>query len=173
MLRQIELADAAPESAAHRLTIVFAGAGFAGVEAIADESLGSKRRSLLDDLCASDMQQVDLKLSDQRRSLEANAESIRAADRRLRELTEQIEELGDVKAKCDALPASGSRERTPEFQSASRQKQANAKEASRLTALIETLTRLGEELPSTVANAAAPLQSRCGSSFVGKHTARN
>jgi NADH:quinone reductase (non-electrogenic) len=31
VLRQIELADAAPESAAHRLTFVFAGAGFAGV----------------------------------------------------------------------------------------------------------------------------------------------
>jgi len=36
VLRQIELADAAPESAARRLTFVFAGAGFAGVEAIAE-----------------------------------------------------------------------------------------------------------------------------------------
>jgi NADH dehydrogenase len=36
VLRQIELADAAPESAARRLTFVFAGAGFAGVEALAE-----------------------------------------------------------------------------------------------------------------------------------------
>ena len=36
VLRQIELADAAPDSAARRLTFVFAGAGFAGVEAIAE-----------------------------------------------------------------------------------------------------------------------------------------
>jgi NADH:ubiquinone reductase (H+-translocating) len=36
VLRQIELADAAPESAERRLTFVFAGAGFAGVEAIAE-----------------------------------------------------------------------------------------------------------------------------------------
>jgi NADH dehydrogenase len=36
VLRQIELADAAPESAAHRLTFVIAGAGFAGVETIAE-----------------------------------------------------------------------------------------------------------------------------------------
>jgi NADH dehydrogenase len=36
VLRQIELADAAPESAARRLTFVIAGAGFAGVEAIAE-----------------------------------------------------------------------------------------------------------------------------------------
>ncbi|HZB75222.1 MAG TPA: NAD(P)/FAD-dependent oxidoreductase [Solirubrobacteraceae bacterium] len=36
VLRQIELADAAPSSAGRRLTFVFAGAGFAGVEALAE-----------------------------------------------------------------------------------------------------------------------------------------
>jgi NADH:ubiquinone reductase (H+-translocating) len=36
VLRQIELADAVPESAAQRLTFVLAGAGFAGVEAVAE-----------------------------------------------------------------------------------------------------------------------------------------
>jgi NADH dehydrogenase len=36
VLRQIELADAAPDSAPRRLTFVFAGAGFSGVEAIAE-----------------------------------------------------------------------------------------------------------------------------------------
>jgi NADH:quinone reductase (non-electrogenic) len=36
VLRQIELADAAPEQAARRLTFVFAGAGFAGVEVLAE-----------------------------------------------------------------------------------------------------------------------------------------
>ena len=36
VLRQIELADAAPASAERRLTFVFAGAGFAGVEALAE-----------------------------------------------------------------------------------------------------------------------------------------
>jgi NADH dehydrogenase len=36
VLRQIELADAAPEDAPRRLTFVFAGAGYAGVEAIAE-----------------------------------------------------------------------------------------------------------------------------------------
>jgi NADH dehydrogenase len=36
VLRQIELADAAPETAAQRLTFVFAGAGFAGVETVAE-----------------------------------------------------------------------------------------------------------------------------------------
>ena len=36
VLRQIELADADPDSAGRRLTFVFAGAGFAGVETIAE-----------------------------------------------------------------------------------------------------------------------------------------
>ena len=36
VLRQIELADAAPEDAPRRLTFVFAGAGYAGVETIAE-----------------------------------------------------------------------------------------------------------------------------------------
>jgi NADH:ubiquinone reductase (H+-translocating) len=43
VLRQIELADAAPESAARRLTFVLVGAGFAGVEAVAE------LRELVDD----------------------------------------------------------------------------------------------------------------------------
>ena len=36
MLRQLDLADAAPETAERRLTFVFAGAGFAGVEVLAE-----------------------------------------------------------------------------------------------------------------------------------------
>lgn len=38
VLRQIELADAAPHTAARRLTFVVAGAGFSGVEAVAEVS---------------------------------------------------------------------------------------------------------------------------------------
>jgi NADH dehydrogenase len=47
VLRQIELADAAPDQAQRRLTFVFAGAGFAGVEALAelqDLAAGALRR---------------------------------------------------------------------------------------------------------------------------------
>ena len=36
VLRQLDLADAAPETAERRLTFVFAGAGFAGVEVLAE-----------------------------------------------------------------------------------------------------------------------------------------
>ncbi len=120
------------------------------IEGIADESLGSKRRTLLDDLCATELQQVHLTLSDQRRLLEANAETIKATERKIRELTEQMEELGDVKAKLDALPPAGKKEGTPEFQSISKQKQFNEKELAGLTNAIQRLKSLGEELPRLV-----------------------
>jgi energy-coupling factor transporter ATP-binding protein EcfA2 len=120
------------------------------IEGIADESLGSKRRTLLDDLCASEMQQIHLTLSDQRRSLEANAESIKASKRKISELTEQMEELGDVKSKLAALPPADKREGTPEFQSASKQKQMNDREDKNLAATVQTLQRLGGELSTIV-----------------------
>jgi energy-coupling factor transporter ATP-binding protein EcfA2 len=120
------------------------------IEAIADESLGSKRRALLDDLCATELQQVHLTLSDQRRLLEANAETIKATERKIRELTEQMEELGDVKAKLDALPPASKKEGTPEFQSISQQKQINEKEIAGLTNAMQKLRSLGEELPRLV-----------------------
>lgn len=120
------------------------------IEGIADESLGSKRRTLLDDLCATELQQVHLTLSDQRRLLEANAEAIKATERKIRELTEQMEELGDVKSKLDALPPAGKKEGTPEFQSISKQKQFNAKELAGLTNAMQKLRSLGEELPRLV-----------------------
>ena len=127
------------------------------IEGIADESLGSKRRSLLDDLCASEMQQIFLSLSDQNRSLEANAESIKATERNVHELTEQMEELGDVKAKLEALPPADKREGTPEFQSASKQKQLNEREASGLNGALRKLTQLGEELPLLISQSSTQI----------------
>lgn len=120
------------------------------IEGIADESLGSKRRTLLDDLCASELQQVHLTLSDQRRLLEANAEAIKATERKLREIAEQMEELGDVKAKLEALPPAGKKEGTPEFQAISKQKQLNDKEHVGLAKAIQALKTLSEELPRLI-----------------------
>ena len=123
------------------------------IEEIADESLGSKRRTLLDDLCAAELQQVHLTLSDQRRLLEANAESIKATDRKIREIVEQTEELGDVKAKLEALPPAGKKEGSPDFQSISKQKQINDKELAGLTTAMEKLKILTDELPRLVSRA--------------------
>lgn len=120
------------------------------IEGIADESLGSKRRTLLDDLCETELQEVRLTLSDQRRLLEANAETTKATERKIRELTEQMEELGDVNAKLNALPPVGKKEGTPEFQSISKQKQLNEKEHAGLSNAIQKLRGLGEELSRLV-----------------------
>lgn len=123
------------------------------VEGIADESLGSKRRNLLDDLCPAEMHEVHLKLADQRRALESNAESIKALERKLRELSEQMEELGDVKAKLEALPPTTKKEGTPEFQAVSTQKLFNDKEVRALSASLLALRGLADELPRTIGRA--------------------
>ena len=60
------------------------------IESIADESLGGKRRTLLDELCAADMQRVQLELGDQRRKLEANTDAIKAVQHRIADLGEQM-----------------------------------------------------------------------------------
>src|SRR6267154_2146736 len=73
------------------------------IEAIADEVLGQKRRNLLDELCSEQMRTIQLSLAESTRALDANADRIRAAQRTIQDLTEQIEELGDVRAQLSAL----------------------------------------------------------------------
>lgn len=73
-------------------------------EAIANETLGEKRRGLLDDLREEELRNIMLTLGESRRALEANADTISASQRTLHDLTEQIEEMGDVRAKLAALP---------------------------------------------------------------------
>lgn len=122
------------------------------IEGIADETLGSKRRSLLDDLRASEMHEIHLALSGHARSLEANAESIRAITRAISELAEQVEELGDVDAKLAALPPSSDHPGTPAFQEASKQKQLNERESVRLSAVVQRVKRFDAELETLVAD---------------------
>ena len=120
------------------------------IEAIADESLGGKRRALLDELCAADMQRIQLALGDQRRTLEANADAIKALRNRIANQKEQIEELGDVKARYDALPAVTAQAATPEFQNASKQRDANDREEAALRAALDAIAQLRTALPAAV-----------------------
>ena len=57
------------------------GYSSAEIEEIADESLGEKRRALLDELRGEEFRAILLTLADQRRALEANADAIRATER--------------------------------------------------------------------------------------------
>ena len=74
------------------------------IEDIANETLGQKRRGLLDELRGEELRAVFLTISDARRALEANADGAKASRRAIRDLTEQIEEIGDARARLAALP---------------------------------------------------------------------
>ena len=115
------------------------------IEAIADEVLGEKRRNLLDELRSEQMRDIQLSLAESARALEANADRIRAAQRTISDLTEQMEELGDVRARLSALPASD-RDSTADFVQLSRQQQLNQREIGRLDAADRDLSKLEQTL---------------------------
>lgn len=129
------------------------------IEGIADESLGAKRRTLLDDLCTTEMQQIQLELADHRRALEANADAIRSAERRLTDLAEQAEEIGDAASRLAALPPSTTREGSPEFQDASRQRQCNEREVAGLRRATDALEKLRDELTASLGTAKTRLSA--------------
>lgn len=74
------------------------------IEDIADESLGGKRRALLDSLETEQLREIELSLGNHRRALESNADQIRAMRQVVINLSEQIEELTPVRARLAALP---------------------------------------------------------------------
>ncbi len=127
------------------------------IEAIADESLGNKRRSLLDELCTAEMQRIQLTLADLRRALEANADSIVAAHRQIADFTEQIEELGDVRARLKALPPMGDDLATPEFQKADRQRRSNKRENNAIAQALDALSVFRNDLLEAIARARSNL----------------
>ena len=113
------------------------------IEAIADEVLGQKRRALLDELRSEQMRTIHLSLAESARTLDANADLIRTTQRSIQDLTEQAEELGDVRAHLNALPPSD-HESTAEFVRASRQQQLNQRETSKLDAFDRDLGSLDQ-----------------------------
>ncbi len=101
------------------------------IEAIADEVLGQKRRSLLDELRSDQMRTIQQSLAESARTLDANADHIRTTQRRIQDLTEQTEELGDVRARLGVL-APSDREPSGDFIRLSRQQQLNQREITKL-----------------------------------------
>jgi chromosome segregation ATPase len=115
------------------------------IEAIADEVLGQKRRNLLDELRSEQMRTIHLSLAESARELDANADRIRAAQRTIQDLTEQTEELGDVRARLSAL-APSDREPTADFVRLSRQQQLNQREITKLDTADRDLGTLSQTL---------------------------
>jgi DNA repair exonuclease SbcCD ATPase subunit len=115
------------------------------IEAIADEALGDKRRNLLDELRSEQMRTVHMSLAESTRALETNADRIRTAQRTIVDLTEQMEELGDVRAGLSAL-APSDRESSADFVRLSRQQQLNQREIAKLDSADRDLKTLGQSL---------------------------
>jgi energy-coupling factor transporter ATP-binding protein EcfA2 len=115
------------------------------IESIADEVLGQTRRNLLDELRSERMLTISLSLAEGARALDANADRIRTARRTIQNLTEQIEELGDARARLRAL-APSDREPTADFVQLSRQQQLNQREIAKLESADRNLRTLGQAL---------------------------
>ena len=113
------------------------------IEEIADEVLGQKRRNLLDELRGEQMRTIHLSLAESARALEANADRVRMAQRTIDDLTEQIEELGDVRGHLSAL-APSDRESAEDFVRLSRQQQLDQREIAKLDAADRDLRTLGQ-----------------------------
>lgn len=106
------------------------------IESIADDSFGDKRRSLLDELESGELTQIHLAVAEHCRALQANADRIRATSRLTNDLTEQIEELGDVRARLAALPPAIEGADNQQILKAARQHQLNIEEARFVEAAI-------------------------------------
>jgi len=115
------------------------------IEAIADEALGQKRRGLLDELRSEQMRNIQMSLAESSRALEANADRIRTSRRSIDDLTEQIEEFGDVRVRLSAI-APSDRESSGDFVQLSRQQQMDQREIAKLDSADRDLKTLGETL---------------------------
>jgi len=129
------------------------------IEAIADEVLGQARRKLLDELRSEQMRTIQLSLAESARALDANADRIRSAQRTIQNLTEQIEELGDVRARLSAL-APSDRESAADFVRLSRQQQLNQREVTRLDTADRDLRTLGQTLDQLKKEAQVAFKAR-------------
>jgi energy-coupling factor transporter ATP-binding protein EcfA2 len=115
------------------------------IEAIADEVLGQKRRSLLDELRSEQMHTIQQSLAESARALDANADRIRTTQRTIQDLTEQTEELGDVRGRLSVL-APSDREPSGDFIRLSRQQQLNQREITKLDTADRDLKTLDRTL---------------------------
>ena len=127
----------------------------AEIETIADESVGGRRKALLDDLCTDEMQQIHLALADRRRELDANGDAITAARRRITDLTEQLEELGDAKSRVDALPPVPAQAASPELDASSRRRLKNEQEKKAAERITATLSGVRDRVATAATGALA------------------
>jgi DNA repair exonuclease SbcCD ATPase subunit len=124
----------------------FEGYSSSEIEEIAEERLGPKRRTLLDDLRPEEVSLAHANVSTARRALEANADAICAVRRKLEDLNEQIQTLADAPDRLTALgQAPPATPDTVALQEAARQDHANKLERQRIQSLQSSLDRMDGE----------------------------
>jgi energy-coupling factor transporter ATP-binding protein EcfA2 len=126
------------------------------IEGIADEALGERRRGLLDDLRGEQLSAIHLSLGEHRRALEANADQIRAARRSISDLSERIEELGDPRAKLNALGPAPEGSASTEYAKATKQQQYNARERKSADEALALLSSVQEDAESLITRCKDP-----------------
>ena len=137
------------------------------IEEIANESLGPRRRSLLDQLHAVQLQSTRDEIAESLRELDANADEIRAIEREISSLNEQTLVLSDAPARLAAIEATS--KPAAEFnalQAAARQDQTNIGEQEAVEASGQTLSRLkarSQDLLTEFSRILQPLFAQPGS----------
>lgn len=112
------------------------------IESIADQVLGETRRALLDELRGAELSSIHLSLGEHRRALDANADQIRAVRRGIADLSERIEEFGDIRAQLAALEPVAETGPSNVYDTALKQQQRNTKEKKRVEDFLQTLRLL-------------------------------
>jgi energy-coupling factor transporter ATP-binding protein EcfA2 len=117
------------------------------IEQIADESLGARRRTLLDELYPQQFAELLDRLATARRALEANGDAVRSTRRLLTDLGEQIQALAHAQERLADLPTSeASGGQAAALQDATRQQQLSREEEKQVQALLVALSRLGDSI---------------------------
>jgi energy-coupling factor transporter ATP-binding protein EcfA2 len=116
------------------------------IEGIADETLGEKRRALLDALKGDELSRIHLSLGEHKRSLDANSDQIRALRRTLADTIEQIEELAGARSRLAALGPPPDNQPSNELVKASRQQQINEREKQNLASAASSLATLEKDI---------------------------
>lgn len=123
----------------------------AEIESIANESLGDKRRALVDELQGTEYRELLHAIAGHRRALGANADSIKLSRQRIAEHTERIEELGDARGELSTLPPSPEGSDLASLSHVTQQQQFNIREVAAIAAALKRAEELPAELQQLVA----------------------
>lgn len=130
------------------------------IELIADESFGSRRRLLLDELHPREFAELVDTMTSAQRSLESNSDAVRSTRRLLADIIEQIQSLTHTRERLASLPPpAASDPQVVLLQEATRQQQLNQSEATRLASVLTSLSQLATRVNAVAEAGTAVLRN--------------